>query len=96
MKEALGFGNTEVPMLPQQHSEPMPFAYKSLEREIDAEEEQVFLNRLAAMTLDAPSGAGTGGQQSPRRDGMVKGSAGDTNNTMLANFFSSLLIKDIR
>jgi hypothetical protein len=104
VKEALGFGNSEVPMLPQQ-SEQLSFtaAYssKSAEREIETEDEQSFLSRLASMALDGPStGGGTGGgTQSPRSGGNAAGAAknpGDNNNTMLANFFSSLMTKDIR
>lgn len=90
VKDSLGFGNSEVPMLAQQN-EPLTFSYKMVEKEVEAEDEQAFLLRLASMATDGPS-AGTGGQQSPRRD--AGKAPGDSNNTMLANFFSSLLTKD--
>ena len=92
VKEAMGFGNSEVPMLAQQVEPQLPFTYKSVEREIEAEDEQAFLNRLSTMVLDGPVTAG-GGAQSPRRD---NSKAPGDNNTMLANFFSSLLTKEIR
>lgn len=77
-------------MLPQQ-SDPTPFSnYKSsAEKEIEAEDEQSFLNRLTSIALDGPQG-GTG-QQSPRRAGESGAGKAPGDNTMLANFFSSLL-----
>jgi hypothetical protein len=80
------------------------FANKnSSEKEIEADDEQVFLNKLASMTTFDSTNAGQlrgSGQQSPRQGGKGpsggQAGGGDSNNTMLANFFSSLLTKDIR
>lgn len=104
VKESLGYGSGQVPLLAQQNDTLLSFTNKNFgEKEIEAEDEQVFLNRLASMTAFDSSNPGqprTGGQQSPRQGG--KGTAGgqpgggDSNNTMLANFFSSLLTKEIR
>nr|CAD2201725.1 unnamed protein product [Meloidogyne enterolobii] len=103
VKESLGYGSGQVPLLAQQNDTLLSFTNKNFgEKEIEAEDEQVFLNRLASMTAFDSSNPGqprTGGQQSPRQGG--KGTAGgqagggDSNNTMLANFFSSLLTKEI-
>ena len=45
VKDSLGFGNSEVPMLAQQN-EPLTFSYKMVEKEVEAEDEQAFLLRL--------------------------------------------------
>jgi hypothetical protein len=49
--------------------------------------------RLASMTTDGSGGGPSNGQQSPRRPGGGDGAGGGggKDNTMLANFFSSLL-----
>jgi hypothetical protein len=48
--------------------------------------------RLASMATDGPGGGPSNGQQSPRRPGGGDGAGGGgKDNTMLANFFSSLL-----
>ncbi|KAL3104653.1 hypothetical protein niasHT_022364 [Heterodera trifolii] len=96
IKEALvGSDLLDVPMLAQQSNDASPFSnYRATgEREVEAEDEQSFLARLYTIALDGSvSGQSStgGGQQSPRRPGGDVGK-GPGDNTMLANFFSSLL-----